>query len=136
MIDTSELKPLDLSALQPPMNVTLVTPEAGLDRLSSFIARKLDNGIMCLDTETNICHDFYYRYVRTIQVGDKDEQYVIDLLAFAGTEANLIATQGHYRLNPVYAPVFDLLAPAICSDKGLKGGQNLSFEYQVMFWNF
>jgi DNA polymerase I-like protein with 3'-5' exonuclease and polymerase domains len=136
MIDTSALPVIDLSTLQPPMNVTLVTPESGLDKLSSFVAKKLDNGIAGLDTETNVCSDFFYRYCRTLQIGDKDEQYVIDLLAFAGSEEKLRASQGHFRLDPVYKPIFDILTPALCSNKVLKVGQSLSFDYTVLYWNF
>jgi len=69
---TSTLKPLDLSTLSPPMNITLVTPDAGLPELSSFVAEKLaTKGLVGLDTETNWCGDFYFRKVRTIQIGTK-----------------------------------------------------------------
>jgi hypothetical protein len=133
----NELKPLVLSALQPPMNITLVTPESGMAELSNFIAEKLrTHGLLGFDTETNWVHDFYFRVVRTIQVGDKEKQFVIDLRAFLGSLDKLKETQGHYTLHEAYKPIFDILTPALCSDAVLKVGQNLSFEYQVMFWNF
>src|SRR5271157_5922411 len=137
MLDTSKLKPLVLSTLNPPMNVTLVKPDSGLPELSRFVAEKsATNGLFGLDTETNWCGDFYFRKVRTIQVGDKEKQFVIDLLAFAGTSEILSSSQGEYKLNPIYKPIFDILTPALCSNKCLKVGQNLSFEYTVFWWNF
>jgi DNA polymerase I-like protein with 3'-5' exonuclease and polymerase domains len=137
MSDTDNLKPLVLSALQPPMNTTLVTPESGMAELSSFIAEKLaTRGLLGFDTETNWVHDFYFRVVRTIQVGDKEKQFVIDLRAFLGSLEKLKETQGRYTLHEAYKPIFDILTPALCSDTTLKVGQNLSFEYMVMFWNF
>src|ERR1035437_1460500 len=137
MIDTSKLHPLDFATLSPPMNVTVVTPASGLTELSSFIAEKLAKGEpLGLDTETNWCGDFFFRKIRTIQVGDKSKQFVIDLLAFAGTPEKLSEAQGYYRLDPIFAPVIDVLQPMLCSNKVLKVGQNLSFEYVVLYWSF
>src|ERR1019366_6708104 len=110
---------------------------AGLPELSSFLAEKLaTNGTVGLDTETNWCGDFFFRKVRTIQVGDKSKQFVIDLLAFAGTPEILSSSQGYYKLDPLYKPIFDILTPALCNNRVLKVGQNLSFEYMVLFWSF
>src|ERR1019366_4795207 len=128
-----ELKPIIFSALKPPMNITVVTPDSGLPELKAF----LDSAkIIGLDTETNICGDFFFRKVRTIQVGDKNQQFVIDLLAFAGTSENLSVSQGYYILNPCYKPIFDILTPVLCNNHVLKVGQNLAFEYTVLYWNF
>lgn len=119
------------------MDITLVTPEKGLDELLRFVAEKLaTHGAMGFDTETNWCNDFFFRIVRTIQVGDKHKQFVIDMRAFAGSAEALGKTQGYYKLHECYKPVFDILTPAICSNAVLKVGQNLSFEYMVMCWNF
>src|ERR1019366_7854129 len=110
---------------------------AGLPELSSFLAEKLaTNGTVGLDTETNWCGDFFFRKVRTIQVGDKAKQFVIDLLAFAGSEETLNSTQGYYRLHECYKPVFDILTPVLCNNLVLKVGQNLAFEYTVLYWSF
>src|SRR5580658_3092563 len=126
MIDHSNLRPLILSDLKPPMNITLVTPDSGLPELSSFITKKLETkGLIGLDTETNICNDFFTRKVRTIQVGDKEQQFVIDLLTFAGSGEALSTSQGYYKLHPCFKPVFDILTPAICNNIVLKVGQNL-----------
>lgn len=128
-----ELKPIIFSALNPPLNITVVTPEHGLPELKAF----LDSAkIVGLDTETNWCGDFFFRKVRTIQVGDKAQQFVIDLLAFAGSEEKLSESQGYYKLDPIYKPIFDILTPVLCNNAVLKVGQNLSFEYTVFFWNF
>lgn len=132
-----ELQPIVFADLQPPMNITLVTPESGLPELSCFVAEKLrTKGTVGFDTETNFCKDFYFRFVRTLQVGDKDKQFVIDMRLFVNSADELCKAQGNYRSNPAYKPVLDILEPMLCSNTILKVGQNLSFEYQVMFWNF
>jgi len=135
-----QLKPLVLSELNPPLNVTLVVDEEGLAELKTYITCKREKGdfALGLDTETNVVDDFYYRRVRTIQIGDREKQFVIDLLAFAGSKDVLIATQGNYGANcgTVYDPIFEVLEPVICTDNFLKVGQNLGFEYSVFHWNF
>ena len=136
MPDITNLKPLDLSKLSPPMNVTLVTPDSGLPELSSFVAEKLaTRGIAGLDTETNWCNEFSTRKVRTLQIGDKNKQFVIDLLTFAGSKEALINNQGHYKTHSCFKPVLDILEPLLCNNIVLKVGQNLSFEYMIFWWN-
>ena len=80
-----QLRPFDLSTLQPHLNITVIHDEAGLLLLKDYIARKRAKGDFAigLDTETNVVDDFWFRRVRTIQVGDREEQFVIDLLSFA-----------------------------------------------------
>lgn len=135
-----QLRPLDLSALQPRLNVTVVNDAEGLAKLKDYITRKENKQDFAvgLDTETNICDDFYYRRVRTIQIGDRDEQFVIDLLSFAKSKDVLIATQGNYGANcgTIYDAIFEVLTPVLCTDKFLKVGQNLAFEYSIFWWNF
>jgi DNA polymerase I-like protein with 3'-5' exonuclease and polymerase domains len=135
-----QLRPLDLSSLQPRLNITVIHDAAGLLLLKDYIARKKERGDFAvgLDTETNMCDDFWFRRVRTIQIGDRDEQFVIDLLSFAGSKDRLISTQGEYGANcdGVYDAIFEVLTPVLCSDVFLKVGQNLSFEYMVFWWNF
>lgn len=135
-----QLRPLILGDLQPRLNVTVVVDEAGIAQLKDYFVRKAAKGDFAvgLDTETNVVDDFYFRRVRTIQVGDRDEQYVIDLLAFAGSKEKLVATQGNYGVNGngVYDALFEVLTPILCSNKFLKVGQNLGFEYSVFWWNF
>jgi DNA polymerase I-like protein with 3'-5' exonuclease and polymerase domains len=135
-----QLRPIDLGSLQPHLKPTLVVDLAGLMELKSYIARKRDASDFAvgLDTETNICDDFWFRRVRTIQLGDRDEQYVIDLLAFAGSKDRLIATQGEFGINcdGVYDVIFEVLTPVLCGREFLKVGQNLGFEYMVFWFNF
>lgn len=135
-----QLHPIDLGALQPHLKPTLVVDVAGLLELKLYIARKraMQDFAVGLDTETNICDDFWFRRVRTIQIGDRDEQYVIDLLAFAGSKERLIATQGEFGIHNdgIYDPIFEVLTPVLCSREFLKVGQNLSFEYMVFWFNF
>lgn len=131
------LKPSDLS---PPMNVTLVTDGSGLEKLARYAQRVLaaPTKMHGLDTETNMAVDFWFRRVRTIQIGDKDEQFVIDLLPFAGSDDKLENSQAHYGKNNVglYEPIFKILDPLLLSGEVLKVGQNLPFEYEVFNWNF
>ena len=135
-----QLRPLVLSELQPRLNITLINDAVGLAELKTYITCKREKGdfALGLDTETNVVDDFYYRRVRTIQIGDREKQFVIDLLAFAGSKDVLIATQGNYGANcgTVYDPIFEVLEPVICTDNFLKVGQNLGFEYSVFHWNF
>ena len=135
-----QLRPIDLGALQPPLNITVIHDEAGLLLLKDYIARKRERKDFAVgvDTETNICDDFWFRRVRVIQVGDRDEQYIIDLLSFAGSKNRLIATQGEYGINTdgIYDKIFEVLKPVLCTKDFLKVGQNLSFEYTVFWWNF
>jgi DNA polymerase I-like protein with 3'-5' exonuclease and polymerase domains len=142
------LTPLVISSLKPPMNITHVVDGVGLEKLDRCVKRiaaspqvvfgSVRQPICGLDTETNFVHDFWFRQVRTLQFGDKDEQFVIDLLAFAETSERLIASQGLYGRNngKIYEPIFTRLAPVLCSGQWLKVGQNLSFEYEVLRWNF
>ena len=54
-----QLRPLDLSTLQPRLNITLIQDAAGLVFLKDYIERKrakLDFNVG-LDTETNMCDD-------------------------------------------------------------------------------
>src|SRR5581483_6760164 len=100
-----------------------------------FLSRASAFGI---DTETNITPTFVNRRIRTIQVGDKNEQYVIDLLAFAGSTANLVYFQGHngvrVQQNPGLQAVVDVLRPHLESMLWLKVGANLQFDYEVVKW--
>lgn len=131
------LRPLVISELNPPLNLTHVVDGATLEKLKQWRDR-VKEPVFGFDTETNVVNDFWWRRVRTIQLGDKNEQYVIDLLPFAGSEDKLHASQGEYgKTNGgIYAPIFDIISPMLCTNKFLKVGQNLSFEYSVMKWSF
>ena len=144
------LKPLILSELRPPMNVSHITDSSGLEELKAWIEKKRAEEqvpVVGIDTETNVVNDFWFRKVRTVQIGDRDKQFVIDLLAYISAKLNvsfeeagqiLNDSQGHYGKNyqGIYDEILSILEPIICTNEWLKVGQNLAFEYSVFHWNF
>lgn len=135
MTDIANLKPLDLSTLNPPMNAVLVQNAEGLSKLKVFL-EETKGQALGYDCETNVVQDWYFRKARTLQIGNKAQQFVIDLLAFAGTSEKLCESQGHYKLDPCYKPIFDVLGPVLESKDWLKVGAYLAFDYTVLHWNF
>lgn len=132
----SELKPLIIAELNPPMNITTIHDKEGLAKLTAFFERE---SVLGFDIETTPLKDYFFRRCRTIQFGNSSEQYVIDLLSFCGGDADLLfASQGHYgaSLNPGLQLVMDTLKPVVCSDKWLKVGVSLGFEYLSFYWLF
>src|SRR6185437_5120638 len=132
----SDAKPLDVSTLNPPLNITVVTDEPGIHKLRDFLSRVTEVGF---DTETNVVDHFYHRRIRTIQIGNRDEQYVVDLLALAnGNTEKLVASQGSYGEHLSDVPLLSLLAgtlrTALESNKVLKVGHNLTFDYTTIKW--
>lgn len=123
----------------------LITDGAGLTRVRSFLDRAANAvptaanriPVIGLDTETNCVNSFFWRRMRTLQVGNTDEQYVIDLLAFAdGNTQKLTDAQGYQgRNSSLLDPVKDAVRPALCTNALLKCGVNLGFEYEVLRWN-
>jgi DNA polymerase I-like protein with 3'-5' exonuclease and polymerase domains len=130
-----QLKTIVLSELNPPLNVTVIKDTTGLQELKKFLEIEK---VIGLDSETNICEDFWFRRCRTIQIGNRDKQFVIDLLAFAGSEDRLIATQGNYGVNAegVYDAILSVLNNVLDSKEWLKVGVNLAFDYETIKWNF
>ena len=128
---------LDIKALKPPMNITHVTSLAGMDEVVDWLLGHPEFG---LDVETPPLKTFFVRRCRTIQVGDKERQFVIDLLAIAESRDALLDCQGQYGANlsksPAVGAVIDKLTPFLCSDLWLKVGVNLGFEYMTLYWNF
>lgn len=128
------LKILDPAALNPALNTTLVVDGSGLDKLKGFLGRMTE---YCPDTETNRVDFYQDRKIRTIQCGDRNEQYVVDLLAFAdGNTKRLIAAQGNYGVGVdiCLQPVIDVVRPSLESKSHLKIGQTVGFEYTVFKW--
>jgi DNA polymerase I-like protein with 3'-5' exonuclease and polymerase domains len=126
-----ELSDLQLSALNPPMNITHVVDEAGLAKVADFLSRVDEIGF---DLETNIEPTVFERKVRTIQVGNRAEQYVIDLLPFAGSPERL-REQGGYKTPEWAQPVVDTVRPALENNRHLKLGVNLPFDYMQCVWS-
>lgn len=134
-----EIPKLNPATLVPSLNPTLVVDGAGLDKLAAYISRV---NTYAFDYETNCVDRFYHRRARTLQIGDRNEQYIIDLLAFAGSTERLIAGQGLYRrINDVsednrriLEPVVNVIRPSLESNSHLKVGYFLEFEYIVSKW--
>src|SRR4051794_21246016 len=85
------LKDIIPSEMVPPLKPFLVTDLEGLSVVVDYL--KL-TPVFGFDIETNVVDNFVNRRIRTIQIGDRDQQFIIDLLAFAGTKEALIASQG------------------------------------------
>jgi DNA polymerase I-like protein with 3'-5' exonuclease and polymerase domains len=121
--------------LATPLNVKLVTNYAGLCEVESFL-KTCD--VFGWDIETTPVKDFFYRRCRTIQVGNTERQYVIDLLAFCDNDPKVLyEEQGYYGENVnKLGPVVEFLAPFLTSEQYVKVGINLGFEYHMMYWLF
>jgi DNA polymerase-1 len=133
----NELRPCIPAELKPPINTILITTVDDLHVVQNFLETVPEFG---LDIETNMVDDFFERRIRTIQVGNREQQYVIDLLAFAGSTSNLMEHMGGYNRGGVFkAPGLDsvrsMLQPFLETDKKIKVGHNLSFEYETLKWN-
>jgi DNA polymerase I-like protein with 3'-5' exonuclease and polymerase domains len=137
-MEIAELKPLNPGSLTPALNPTLVTDGAGLEKVKKYFERISEQSSpeFAIDYETNVVDVFHERKARTLQLGDKNEQYMIDLLPFAGSTEALVAGQGDFRLSRWAKPIIDVVGPAFDSKAFLKIGQNLPFEYMVSSWNF
>ncbi|MGA2885947.1 MAG: DNA polymerase, partial [Halobacteriota archaeon] len=131
-----QLRPLILSELQPPLNATLIKDGEGLAKLREFLAAQEDK-TLGIDVETNVVSDFWFRRIRTLQIGNRSEQFVIDLLAFAGSEETLISSQGNYGATngDVYKELKEILEPVLCTAHFAKCGVNLTFDYETIRWN-
>jgi DNA polymerase I-like protein with 3'-5' exonuclease and polymerase domains len=139
-MDNTELIPL---VLNPSPNITRVVDNESEEKLIEFLERTFDFGF---DVETTVVKDFYYRRMRTMQFGTSNEQYVIDLKAYCDTLPELLASdllyncQGQYGKNLWMAPrlqkLFERLKKYLCSDKWVKTGVNLAFEYECLYWQF
>jgi len=126
---------LNVAELNPPLNVTVVVDEAGINKLAQFLSTVTEVGF---DTETNIEDFYYHRRIRTVQIGNRDEQYVVDLLALVGDPWDLVAHQGDYGRRIVNGSLLHKLVlalkPYLENYKLVKVGHNLNFDYTVMKW--
>lgn len=133
---SSELKPCIPSELNPPLQVTVISDVAGLDKVAEFFKRK---SVFTIDVETNITSTFFFRRIRTIQVGDREEQFIIDLLPFVqgytATEGvNLESGMGSYGFHKCFNSIVSTLKPSLESKDWLKVGHNLQFDYEMLKW--
>lgn len=132
-----EVKKLVTAELNPPMNITVVREEQGLEELVGWLLTHPEFGF---DLETNPLKQFFMRKTRLMQFGDRDKQWVVDLRAFVDSPDQLSDAQGNYgaRLHefPRLQKVIQSIAPFIESALYLKVGVNLGFEYMQMYWGF
>src|SRR5271163_1446201 len=137
-MDTS-LKPL---VLNPTLSVTYVQDWDGILKVFQFLEEqsvKLDT-VTGLDVETDMCDDWLTQRVRTIQVGNTEKQFVVDLLNLCNNDSTLLFDcQGDYGKNLYKAPILEKfiagLANYLCGGKILWAGVNLGFEYLKFYWN-
>ncbi len=133
IIAERELKPI---VLNPPPNITRVTGPEGEAKLFDFLERTFEFGF---DVETTPVKDFFYRRIRTMQFGNATEQYVVDLKSYCDGDSELLYNcQGQYGINLKLAPKlyqFVLkLVKYLCSNKWVKVGVNIGFEYECFYW--
>jgi DNA polymerase I-like protein with 3'-5' exonuclease and polymerase domains len=136
MLKPEDFPTLDPTKLDPPLKITVIRSVNELQFLRNYFAHVADFGF---DVETNVTDDINDRYIRTIQVGDRDEQYLIDMVAFAQCAAINSGTPGSWakkaQRNPelreaVYGPLINVFKPVMESNKWLKIGHHLQFEYE------
>lgn len=131
-----DLNPIRATELKPPLNVRCVRDQAGIAQLVEFLSK---NPIFGFDIETDPKKDFFYRRCRTWQFGNKEEQYVVDLLALCNGDSNLLYhSQGYYGINLCdgLKQFIAAVSPFLCSRDFLKVGVNLGFEYLNLYWLF
>ncbi len=126
----STITDLDIAALKPPLNVTLISTIEQLQLVKDYLDKV---EIFAIDLETNVVDTIWQRKIRTIQVGDKNEQFVIDLLSFAGSTEALIS-QGGFQTPEWAKEIYNILTPHLDSNTRLKIGVNLAFEYMCLRW--
>ena len=122
--------------LNPPPNITRVVDMEGLIKLVAFLEVTPEFGF---DIETTPTKDYYFRRIRTLQFGNNQEQYVIDLLAWCDYNPDVLyACQGDYgkqtSIEPNIGMLVSKLSPYLSSNKSLKVGVNLGFEYECLYW--
>jgi ribonuclease D len=130
----SSLKLLVPSEMNPPLRPIRVVDSAGLALVKDYLSRV---NAFTIDVETNFTDDLFTRKIRVIQVGDRNEQYIIDLLKLAGSTEALVASQGNYgaAAELCLGELISILRPALESNSHLKIGVNLQFDYEQLFWN-
>jgi DNA polymerase I-like protein with 3'-5' exonuclease and polymerase domains len=129
---------LDISKLNPPLNITVVKDEEALEKLKTFLSTVRFLGF---DIETNMVNHYYNRRIRTLQLGNKEQQFVIDLLPFVqkrypglDPETIFMGGMGNYSCVEVFKPIVEVIKPALESKEIIKIGHNIEFDYQMAKW--
>jgi len=119
---------LNVENLNPKLNPILIDSNDKLPLLEEFLSR---TEVFVVDTEGNITKDFFDRRIRTIQIGNKEAQCVIDLLGFS---KDLVNSQGNYKGGPEFADLVALLKKYLETNKTKKVLFNAVFDYTVLKW--
>lgn len=122
-----------VSELNPLLNSMLISDMQSMSAVVGFMSRVTEFGF---DVETNVVDSFVDRKIRTIQIGNRDEQYIIDLLALAGSTAHLAEGQGGYQPGDWARPLVEALKPFFENEKITKVGTYLQFDYETLKWAF
>ncbi|PWT75565.1 MAG: hypothetical protein C5B59_08785 [Bacteroidetes bacterium] len=129
---------LDTKTLNPPLSVTVVRDQAGVDELVNWLLAHPEVG---LDCETTPVKFFQPRKMRLLQFGDRDRQFVVDLLDFVDRDPDALRdAQGFFGINlhkyPKLEAFLKSVRPFLESGLWLKVGVNLWFEYICLYWSF
>lgn len=122
--------------LNPPLKVTLIRDVPGLAQIGDFVNRT--GTVFGWDVETDPKKDYFFRRCRTVQIGNVEEQLVVDLLGLCGDDPDkLFAEQGGYGQHiSCLKPLLKALEPSLTNREYTKVGVNLAFEYLTFYWLF
>src|SRR5574343_393062 len=114
--------------LNPKLNPIIVTT---LNEAIDAVDFLKGHEVLGFDTETNVVPTLWDRKIRTIQIGQKDRQYILDLKYIAKGH---IEPQG-FKQTPVWFQEFkEVLQPILSSYDYTKCGFNLQFDFEVLRW--
>lgn len=125
-----------LLELKTPHDITVITDISQLDELVDWLKEHPEFG---WDIETTPLRDFYWRRARTMQFGNLEKQFLIDLLGIVGGDSALLRDcQGHYgkHMDWRMKKLIETLRPFLCTRNFKKVGFNLGFEYLSHYWLF
>lgn len=127
--------PLPPLVLNPPPNVTFIRDVYGLSQVQDFMEH---HDLFGDDVETDPKKDYYWRRCRTWQVGNQEQQFVVDLLGLCDDDPEqLFKEQGDYGKHlDKLVPLVDTFGPYLSNPKKIKAGVNLGFEYLTRYWLF
>jgi hypothetical protein len=132
----NEEEQLPLLELKTPPDITVITDIGQLDELTDWLDEHPEFG---WDIETTPLRDFYWRRARTMQFGNIEKQFLIDLLGIVGGDSTILRdSQGHYgkHMDWRLKALIEKLRPYLCERKHRKVGFNLGFEYLSHYWLF
>lgn len=122
--------------LKTPPDITVITDIGQLPELVVWLDAHPEFG---WDIETTPLRDYYHRRARTMQFGNLEKQFIIDLLGIVGGDSTLLRDcQGHYgkHMDWRMKKLIETLRPYLCERTHKKVGVNLGFEYLCHYWLF